>query len=451
VAHAFDFVLMDWQMPNMDGLETVRLIREMNTSAAPFVLMVTAHRRQELLKGAQILGIEHVLAKPINASLLVNSMMQLAGHAPRDLPDVRHTRNSSTAEAALLPLAGARILLVEDNEINQLVACELLRGAGFLVDVADNGQIGVHQVHARHADGQPYDIVLMDMQMPVMDGVTASRLIRETYSAGALPIVAMTANAMQADKERCLAAGMNGYVSKPINPEDLWRALLAWIKPRDGLGIFANAPEQAASSAQPKLDQMLNELRDIHGLDANRGLSLSNFNAPLYLTMLGKFVKSQARTVDDIGQALANADTDTAERLAHTLKGLSASIGAMPLHESMSDIEQALHEGQTAAVVTRLLAPAGVQLQALVAHLSATPRVMADLAPLAQAAWTPTQEIEIQKVMQTLRKLLEQDDSEVQTLWQTHAPALHSVLPQAQALEQAIQRFDFEEALQLIR
>jgi HPt (histidine-containing phosphotransfer) domain-containing protein len=261
----------------------------------------------------------------------------------------------------------------------------------------------------------------------------------------------MTANAMQADKERCLAAGMNGYVSKPINPEDLWRALLAWIKPRDGLGIFANAPEQAASSAQPKLDQMLNELRDIHGLDANRGLSLSNFNAPLYLTMLGKFVKSQARTVDDIGQALANADTDTAERLAHTLKGLSASIGAMPLHESMSDIEQALHEGQTAAVVTRLLAPAGVQLQALVAHLSATPRVMADLAPLAQAAWTPTQEIEIQKVMQTLRKLLEQDDSEVQTLWQTHAPALHSVLPQAQALEQAIQRFDFEEALQLIR
>ena len=246
-SQAFDFVLMDWQMPDMDGLEAVSRIQQMHTSTAPFVLMVTAHRRQELLKGAQMLGVEHVLAKPISASVLINTMMQLVGHVPRDLPSKHLAPNSNSARDALTPLAGARVLLVEDNEINQLVACELLESVGFLVDVADNGQIGVHQVHARHAQGQPYDIVLMDMQMPVMDGVTASRLIRETFIAQTLPIVAMTANAMQADKDRCLAAGMNGFVSKPVDPEELWLALLAWIKPRVGLGVVG---EQTLATQQ---------------------------------------------------------------------------------------------------------------------------------------------------------------------------------------------------------
>jgi signal transduction histidine kinase/CheY-like chemotaxis protein len=448
---AFDFVLMDWQMPGMDGLEAVRLIRETHPLTAPFVLMVTAHRRQELLKGAQMLGVEHVLAKPISASLLVNTMMQLAGHATGALTEVHHAPSSSIAEAALAPLAGARILLVEDNEINQLVACELLRSVGFLVDVADNGQIGVHQVHARHTEAQPYDIVLMDMQMPVMDGVTAARLIRETFGAEALPIVAMTANAMQADKERCLAAGMNGYVSKPINPEELWRTLRTWIKPRAGLGLAGKIPLQiAAPSEQAPLDTVLTALRGIRGLDANRGLSLSNHNAALYVSLLGKFVKSQEHTLENIRQALANADSGTAERLAHTLKGLSASLGAEPLHQTLSDIEQAVHLGQDIATFAQALDSASAQLHALINDLRATQGVVAEWAPAATVAMTPDQQLEIQSVLQSLRKLLEQDDSEVQALWESHAHELHSVLPQAQELEQAIQGFDFEEALRLM-
>jgi CheY-like chemotaxis protein len=454
-ARAFDFVLMDWQMPGMDGLETVRLLREMNPQTAPFVLMVTAHRRQELLKGAQRLGIEHVLAKPISASLLVNTMMQLAGHAPRELPAMRQAPDSSSAEAALAPLAGARILLVEDNEINQLVACEMLRGVGFVVDVADNGQIGVHQVHARHADAQPYDIVLMDMQMPVMDGVTASRLIRESFDSATLPIVAMTANAMQVDKERCMAAGMNGYVSKPINPEELWRALLAWVKPRSGLGLAqpsataAVAPATVAAAPAQQHLPVLQALRGVPGLDVNRGLSLSNQNAGLYLAMLGKFVKSQANTVDAIRQALAADDASTAERLAHTLKGLSASMGAEPLRQTLSGVELAIHTGSDSASLAPVLDTAAAQLQALVAAVRATPGLFAEAAP-PEAQATPTPQSEVQAVVQALRTLLEQDDSEVQTLWDSHAGALHSALPQAQALEQAIQEFDFEAALRLM-
>jgi CheY-like chemotaxis protein len=445
---AFDFVMMDWQMPGMDGLETVRHIQEMHSHAAPFVLMVTAHRRQELLMGAQLLGIEHALAKPINASLLVNTMMQLAGHAPSELPELRHLRKFTLSEAELAPLAGARILLVEDNDINQMVACELLRGVGFVVDVADNGQLGVHQVHARDAEGHAYDIVLMDMQMPVMDGVTAARLIRETYSAAVLPIVAMKANAMKADKERCLAAGMNGYVSKPINPEELWRTLLTWLKPRAGLGRKpAPASRVGAGLVTGHSEPVLNALRDVHGLDAQRGLGLSNDNAALYVRMLGMFVKSQEHTVEGIRQALANADPATAERLAHTLKGLCASIGAESLHQLLAEIEQAVHQGSALAEFALQLERASIQLQTLITDLRTTPGV---LTPAANAAVTPVPHLELPAVLHTLRQLLEQDDAEVQTLWDRHADALHAFLPQAPQLEQAIQGFDFEAALHLM-
>jgi two-component system sensor histidine kinase/response regulator len=447
----FEFVMMDWQMPGMDGLETVRMLRQMNPDTVPFVLMVTAHRREELLQGALSLGIEHVLAKPVGASLLVNTMMQLMGHAPREGSRVRRVQDASALVSALAPLSGARILLVEDNEINQLVACELLRGEGFVVDVAENGQIGINQVHARHAQGLAYDLVLMDMQMPVMDGVTASRLIRETYSAQALPIVAMTANAMQMDKDRCLAAGMNGFVSKPINPEDLWSALLEWIAPRAGMGVRSNAPAPVLDASNAlHHDAILNALRGITGLDVTQGLSWSNLNVALYVAMLGKFVKSHANAVDDIAQALADANPSAAERQAHTLKGLAGSIGAEPLYQSLAGIEQAVRAGKDPAQFASLLQTAHLQLQELVVALRTVPGVVGDQAPQANAALTPQQQSETQLVVKQLRDLLEMDDSEAQALWETHARALHALLPQAAELERAIQSFDFDEALRLM-
>jgi HPt (histidine-containing phosphotransfer) domain-containing protein len=260
---------------------------------------------------------------------------------------------------------------------------------------------------------------------------------------------------MQVDKERCMAAGMNGYVSKPINPEELWRALLAWVKPRSGLGLAqpsataAVAPATVAAAPAQQHLPVLQALRGVPGLDVNRGLSLSNQNAGLYLAMLGKFVKSQANTVDAIRQALAADDASTAERLAHTLKGLSASMGAEPLRQTLSGVELAIHTGSDSASLAPVLDTAAAQLQALVAAVRATPGLFAEAAP-PEAQATPTPQSEVQAVVQALRTLLEQDDSEVQTLWDSHAGALHSALPQAQALEQAIQEFDFEAALRLM-
>ena len=458
----FDFVMMDWQMPGMDGLETVRQLRLSTPHAQPFVLMVTAHRRQELLERAHLLGIEHVLTKPVSASVLVNTMMQVMGHMPQEANEAHRVQAPGSMESALAALAGARVLLVEDNEINQLVACDLLRGAGFVVDVAENGQIGVDQVQARHSEGQLYDLVLMDMQMPVMDGVTATRLIRETCSAQVLPVVAMTANAMQSDKERCLAAGMNGVVSKPVDPDALWRAMLTWIKPRAGLGqaIPAPAPEPAAPPPTEEvvpapghtenMPPWLEALRHVDGLEVSVGLRMSNHKPPLYQTMLGRFVTSQEGTVRAIQQALGNADAALAERLAHTLKGLAASLGAAPLSRIAAEMEHALHVRADVQLLAPLIQQAQRQLQALVDAIKATHGLIIEPAQADDQTLTTEQYKEMQPVIQQLKRLLEQDNSEALVLWETHASRLRAMLAQAAAVEQALHQFDFDVALRLL-
>jgi len=221
---AYEIVFLDWQMPGMDGIETARQIKALGLADTPHLVMATAYGREEVMKEAHAAGIEDVLIKPVNASLLFDIAIRLLGGEIKEHRSHGDAPSQSLEDMAAIK--GARILLVEDNELNQEVAGEILRDAGFLVDIADNGQIAVAKVQQ-----VSYDIVLMDMQMPVMDGVTATTEIRKDARFNALPIVAMTANAMQQDKEKCLAAGMVDFVTKPIQPDELWAALRRWIKP----------------------------------------------------------------------------------------------------------------------------------------------------------------------------------------------------------------------------
>jgi two-component system sensor histidine kinase/response regulator len=246
-----EIVFLDWQMPGMDGIETARQIRSLGLEKTPHLIMVTAYGREEVMKQAQEAGIEDVLIKPVNASLLFDTAMRVLG------AEVREHRSAGDAPSSLLEemalIKGARILLVEDNDLNQEVAGEILRDAGFVVDIADNGQIAVDMVN-KNADSL-YDIVLMDMQMPVMDGVTATLEIRKEARFLEMPIVAMTANAMQQDKDRCLAAGMVDFVTKPIQPDELWAALKRWIKPKHAIEKLTAAP--AAVPPAPTLSRKI--------------------------------------------------------------------------------------------------------------------------------------------------------------------------------------------------
>jgi two-component system sensor histidine kinase/response regulator len=219
----FEILYLDWKMPQMDGIETARRIQALDLQRAPVVVMVTAYDRQEMLRESASIGAVDVLFKPVSPPGLMRITMaalqsheSIAGDKQTPADDVR-TR--------LAAIQGARILLVEDNDINQIVAHEILTDAGFEVELADNGRAALEMVESRD-----YDIVLMDMQMPVMDGLAATAAIRMIDRFADLPIIALTANAMQSDREKCLAAGMNGHVSKPLEPEELWSALLRWTR-----------------------------------------------------------------------------------------------------------------------------------------------------------------------------------------------------------------------------
>lgn len=282
-------------------------------------------RTLELPKQAQ------VLTGPVTASDFFESISQLLG---RGLVS-RLADNGEDPE--LVRLAGARILLVEDNDINQLVATELLESKGFVVDIADNGHIAVLKVQA-----EQYDLVLMDMQMPIMDGVTATREIRRTLSPMALPIVAMTANALQKDRLSCYDAGMQGFITKPIDTHRLWAEIKTWIRPPTEEPATRPQPGAAKSTARPPMKAGDISTLEIDGLDVRSGLSRAMGRSALYLSLLRKFPGSQGDAVARIRDALNADDWSTAERLAHTLKGVAGTIGANALQALADDINERL-------------------------------------------------------------------------------------------------------------
>jgi two-component system sensor histidine kinase/response regulator len=427
----YEIVFLDWHMPGMDGIETAKRLRELPLSRMPRMVMVTAYGREEVIKGAEEAGIEDVLIKPISASVLFESVVRIMGGA------VDGARTAADAPTdtfeQLATIKGARILLVEDNDLNQEVATELLRDAGFIVDLAENGQIALDKVKA--AD---YDIVLMDMQMPVMDGVTATQEIRKEERFKNLPVVAMTANAMQGDRDRCMAAGMNDHVAKPIEPEDLWKALLKWIKPRHAAASIAEVKPQAAQ------DVVLPS--DINGLDIADGLRRVLGKKPLYLLMLRKFAAGQKSTTAEILKALDDNDWDAAERLAHTLKGVSGNIGATGLQQLAEKAEAAIKEHRSREELNGLLIALKNLLRNLIAQLE-------QKLPEERSRTAVTIDPEkLKSVCGKLEALLAEDDAEAGDVLDANAYLLSTAFPNHyRKIEDGIRLFDFEAALAALR
>jgi two-component system sensor histidine kinase/response regulator len=352
-------------MPDMDGVETARCIRRLGLPSTPLFLMVAAHGRDELRGEAERAGIQTVLVKPVNASLLFDSTMAVLGRRPEPAP--APAPGPQLADQRLAALRGARLLLVEDNDINQQVARELLADAGFVVEVADNGQVALDLVQRCH-----FDLVFMDMQMPVMDGVAATREIRKLERLNAMPIVAMTANAMEQDRRRCTEAGMDDFLVKPIDPQELWDILLRWVRPpRPGVLPAAPMGVLPAPAQPPALPPGEGLPQGITGLDTALGLSRMLGKKPLYLSMLRRYVAGQQDVARDIGQALAGGDFNTAERLAHTSKAVSGMVGATLLQERATDLESALRDDAGAAEVERTLAAFAAPMAELLAALGA--------------------------------------------------------------------------------
>ncbi|MGC3983681.1 MAG: response regulator [Pseudorhodoferax sp.] len=447
----FDFAMLDWRMPDMDGLQTAEAIRALQLERQPEFMIVTAYGRDEIIQGAQRAGIQHLVLKPVSASVLLDTMMRASRGAAMPVAAPVPGAGRSSALDALRGLRGARILLVEDNDLNQQVASELLRDAGFTVDIADNGRMAIDMVQAQAARTPAYDMVLMDMQMPVMDGVTATRLLRMDPRHAAMPILAMTANAMQADRDRCLQAGMQDFIAKPIEPDAMWLALARWLKPDAGLDADAAppapAPAAAAAPAPRAPAAPPASLPVVAGLDTASGLRRVMGKQALYHQLLEKFAAGQARAPEAIVQALQDEDPATAERLAHTLKGVAGNIGAHDLQEHAGALEEALRERRPRPAIDAALAATAASLHALLDALRP------HLAPAAAASTVvaaagPSE----QALLQRLTRLLEQDDAEAAELLEEHQATLGAALgPHYAALSQAVADYDFEAALDALR
>jgi signal transduction histidine kinase/DNA-binding response OmpR family regulator len=245
--------------------------------------------------------------------------------------------SSGWVPGAIASLRGAQVLLVDDNELNLQVATELLQEIGVEVHTARDGQQAIERLR-----GAPVDLVLMDMQMPVLDGIEATIEIREDPAHAALPIIAMTANALDEDRERCLAAGMNDHLSKPIEPKALWAALARWIRPASDALPVAPAAAPAAAEAP-------DELPRVPGLDVEQGLHHLMGKRALYLTVLRLFVRDQSAMIPATRLALSQSDFQTAERLAHTLKGTASTVAAPEVMAAAAQLERVcrrLREGE---------------------------------------------------------------------------------------------------------
>jgi PAS domain S-box-containing protein len=353
----YDVVFMDWRMPGMDGLQAARAVKaDGSLRHPPAIIMVTAFGRDEVREEADKLQLDGFLVKPVTKSMLLDALVG----AFADADDQAAAVASATAEG--ISLRGLRVLLVEDNDINQQIAVELLEGVGAKVDVANNGREAVDTLSGGPTP-PPYDVVLMDLQMPVMDGHQATSKLRSDTRFTALPIYAMTAHATLEERNFCLANGMNGHIAKPLDPALLFDTL-SKIPRRNpevvtpGTGAAAGAAVGAPPDVPP-----------VDGLDSASGLRRVGGNAKLYVKLLRQFGKQQADAVGEIRAALAANDVESATRLAHTLKGVAGNLGAGDVQDAAAAVETLLRGRSPAGAINAALARLTAVLNPFVARL----------------------------------------------------------------------------------
>ena len=333
----FPVIYMDWKMPDMDGWETTRHIRELaqhHKLAQPTVIMLTAHGRDNLSQRTEVEQemINGFLAKPATASMLYDALMDAqSGNAG--------IRKLTKGRSSTRQLCGMRILVVEDNLINQQVAEELLSSEGAIVSLAANGQLGVEAVAAA---APQFDVVLMDVQMPVLDGYGATRAIREELKLKALPIIAMTANAMASDREACLTAGMNEHLGKPFDMAKLVSLLILMtgFHADVALSDMPDAASPSASASDSVFPAPNLPVPEVAGLDIQTALNRMSGMRSLYVRTAKDFVKIMDTAVPELQQCLNTGDKQQAMMRLHTLKGNAGTLGATEMAAQAATLEK---------------------------------------------------------------------------------------------------------------
>jgi two-component system sensor histidine kinase/response regulator len=430
-----DLVLMDWRMPEVDGLQASAKIRELESLARqPKIVIVTAYGNEALTARAEQDGLDGVLMKPVSSSTLFDCIVSIFGDP--ESPD--NQPRSIEAVDGPEDLAGIRLLLVEDNEINQEVARELLREVGVEVEIAENGREGLEM-----ASADKYDGVLMDIQMPVMDGYEATREIRKKYASGQLPIIAMTANAMAGDREKALQCGMDDHVTKPIDPDRLYDAIRRWFHPQKARRSASSEQVESRTAETPAESDFP---ASVDGIDMESALQRLGGNEKLYRRILLKFREGHTDSVDQIYQALDTGDIETAHRIAHTMKGLAGNLGADALQSAAENVDREFKAGDLESVKA-LLPEMETNLQRVARAIdSAWPATQPDQAQGVVEFDKPL----VKEVLTRLEGLLQENDMDAQdVLDELSAAVRNSRLQEAVSnMATPLSKYDFEQALE---
>jgi PAS domain S-box-containing protein len=430
----YKLVLMDWQMPSMNGLQAIQFIKyDALLQHIPKLVMVSAFGRDDIREQAEQIGVDGFLLKPVTPSTLYDTLAQLFSNAGQENDVPRAAKAATTSHDA----SGIRILLVEDNEINQQVATELLESAGASVRIANHGHEAV-RILTEGDQPPPFDIVFMDLQMPEMDGFTATRFLRARPQLRQLPIIAMTAHALVEERQSCLEAGMNDHVSKPIEPDALFATLMRWTKPRQ-----VQAGESEGRAAEPPDDVALPE---ISGVDVASGLVRVAGNRRLYRDLLVQFAAKQADVNSQIRAAIEAGNNKLAERIAHTVKGVAGNIGLEKVITAAERLELAIRGADPAVrtLVEEFTQVASRQAQAI-------QRALGDVTSDRAEDGTKSREFDAETVsvaIAHLRALLESSDADAAESFVALEETLAGICdkPRLSALSAAISAFDFDSA-----
>ena len=430
----YGLVLMDWQMPGMDGLETSRVIkRDRGLRDVPKIIMITAFGGEEVRLQAEKMGIEGFLEKPVTPSVLLNTLMNLFGSAGIEKVPATAKKGEHVAPLA----SGLRVLLVEDNEMNQQIATELLESEGAKVALASNGAEAV-RVLTEGDQPPPFDVVFMDLQMPEMDGFTATRLVRAQPHLQKLPIIAMTAHVMADEVQRCFEAGMNDHVGKPIDPEAFFATLARWTRTQPGEA--PNLPSRTTNRGDESI------LPPIAGVDVAAGLERTAGNKRLYRDLLTQFPARHESTGNRIKEALESGDQEQAERLAHSLKGVAGNLGMNQIFVLAGTLESAIRKSQagTKGLIGELTSALDRQIRIIRAALLAT-----TVDETTRFGARPADREQVLTAIARLRERLEASAADAPRVFAEVAEILRGTVAawRLDALGASVKAFDFDAAI----
>ncbi|MFY0628186.1 MAG: PAS domain S-box protein [Reichenbachiella sp.] len=417
----FELVLMDWNMPEIDGLEASELIiNDKEIPKTPVIMMVTAYGKEDVIRKSEELGLSSLLIKPVRYSLLFDTIMNSFGKTTRRVSASQRKVTEKSKE--LDGIRGAKILLAEDNLINQQVATELLESAGFDVLVANNGLEVIDQLKEK----KEFDIILMDLQMPEMGGYEATSTIRLMDKFQKLPIVAMTADAMQGVKEKCFEVGMNDFISKPIDPSELFSILLKWINSgkRDQVKMIEKVEEEIS-------------IPEIQGINIEDGVARLGGNKSLYVKLLKDFSNSNKKILSEIWNTQKSGDDEIAKRMLHTLKGTTGNLGLSKIHTLTKEFESHILEkgwGDFEESSLKLKKELDIVLAEIEASLN-----LEDESVKSNSDWKNS--------IMELEKLLKDDDPGAMSLLNDTGDWDH---PDFEKLKEMVNSFEFEEAMELL-